>query len=92
MDTSSKNFKQYALPDRATVRSYLKDLITEKRSCEEVAEWASHFILGDYDHIEVTDGPAWQMLITLSGADLKASPTEYLYVKEDFEDWMERLR
>jgi hypothetical protein len=86
------NSKQRALPDRATVLSYLEDLIAEKRSREEVADWASQFIRGDYDHIRVRDWPAWEMLSVLAGADIKDSPTEYLYIKEDFGGWAKRLK
>lgn len=91
MENTLANGKHDALPDRATVRSYIEDLIVERRSREEVADWASQFICGDYDHIHIVDMPAWEMLSALAGADLKDSPTEYLHVKEDFEEWAKEL-
>ena len=83
---------QRALPQRSVVRSYLADLASGKSSRQEVADWAVQFILGDYDHLPVTDEVAWEMLSTLAGADIKDSPTSYLYDQEDFADWMEQLK
>ncbi|PQV63258.1 hypothetical protein B1R32_11484 [Abditibacterium utsteinense] len=84
--------EKWMLPNRVTVLSHLENLIEEKSSRQEIADWASQFIRGDYDHVHVKDWPAWEMLSTLAGADIQDSPTQYLYGKEDFEDWAAHLK
>ena len=79
---------KYDLPKRMFVRSYLADLIEDKRTREEVSNWATQFILGDYDHVRVEDWPAWEMLSNLAAADLMDSPSSFLYQQIDFEEWL----
>ncbi|WP_342007226.1 DNA-binding protein [Bacillus sp. YBsi01] len=54
---------------------------------EEVADWASEYVAADDPAVE--DETVWEMLIYLSGFDLKDSPDSYLHTIEELRDWVQ---
>jgi hypothetical protein len=64
-------------------------IIEGSLSREEVADWASEYVMQDEPGI--TDKEVWQPLQITSGVDLKDSPDEYLHVEQDIIDWINRF-
>ncbi|ATO27085.1 DNA-binding protein [Bacillus atrophaeus] len=66
----------------------MKKLLIGKTTREEVAEWAGTYVYADDPEIE--DDRVWDMLILLSGIDLKDSPETYLHSTDDINDWIKQ--
>lgn len=71
------------------VAQVLRDLIDGRTSRSEVAEWASFYVRA-YDPAPVVDS-VWEAVVRLSGADSPSTDREFLYTREDFEDWLRDL-
>ncbi|AKU33097.1 MULTISPECIES: DNA-binding protein [Bacillus] len=68
------------------IRNVLKGTITR----EQVSDWAEIYVSADDP--EIDDDQVWDMLILLSGIDLKDSPNSYLHPVEDLNDWLEEYK
>ena len=66
------------------IRNVLKGMITR----EQVSDWAEIYVSSDDP--EIDDDQVWDMLILLSGIDLKDSPNSYLHSVDDLNDWIEK--
>ena len=53
-----------------------------------MSDWAGIYVYA-YDP-EVEDDRVWNMLILLSGIDLKDSPETYLHSTDDLNDWIKQ--
>ncbi|AME06923.1 DNA-binding protein [Bacillus siamensis] len=54
---------------------------------EEVSDWASEYVAADDPAVE--DETVWEMLIYLSGFDLKDTPDSYLHTIEELRYWLQ---
>ncbi|WP_224925960.1 DNA-binding protein [Bacillus pumilus] len=68
------------------IRQVLKGTITR----EQVSDWAEIYVSSD--DLEIDDDQVWDMLILLSGIDLKDSPNSYLHSVDDLNDWLEKYQ
>lgn len=75
-------------PKREEITNKIKKCINNEITREEVATWASDFIVND-DNVEVNDIEAWQYLVKVSGISEMIEPEEYFYSIEDIEGWLE---
>ena len=76
-------------PGRDEVRLRLHALLTGLSTREDVADWASNWVL---DPLPTVDDPkVWQALKQLAGADLRISPVDYLHSESDFHVWLDEL-
>ncbi|AOC56040.1 MULTISPECIES: DNA-binding protein [Bacillus] len=57
---------------------------------EEVSDWAEIYVSADDP--EVDDEKVWDMLILLSGIDLKDAPNSYFHTEEDLEEWIRKYK
>ena len=57
---------------------------------EEVSDWASFYIMADEPTIE--DEHVWDLLILISGVDIRDSAISYLHNEEDLKAWIERAK
>ncbi|MFI1649680.1 hypothetical protein ACH4XT_22430 [Streptomyces avidinii] len=64
----------------------IEALISGESTREEVADWAMVWV--SEREQEVSDLSLWDILSTLSGADMKISPDEYMHGAEDFAAWL----
>jgi hypothetical protein len=78
------------------IEATFHDLISGKRSREDVAKWAS--LARETDDIgELRIEPPgkrdaiWDALLYLTGVDLRKSPNDYLHSNEDFVDYCKNL-
>jgi hypothetical protein len=67
----------------------LLDLLTGRRSRDEVANWAGTWVYEPFPAVE--DDLVWSTLQELVGADLKISSSEYLHNEADFHEWLDRV-
>ncbi|GAA3604322.1 hypothetical protein GCM10022419_106290 [Nonomuraea rosea] len=77
-------------PSRDEIRTVITGLIEGRRSREEVASWAERTML-ELEDSRISDMVVWESLQTLSGADLKDSPTTYLHNEDDLHSWLSEL-
>ncbi|WP_369547437.1 DNA-binding protein [Bacillus velezensis] len=74
-----------------TIAECLKkaDLILNGQAVrEEVSDWACEYVAADDPAVE--DETVWEMLVYLSGFDLKDSPDAYLHTLEELRDWVQK--
>nr|WP_231710903.1 MULTISPECIES: DNA-binding protein [Bacillus amyloliquefaciens group] len=57
---------------------------------EEVSDWASEYVSAGDPADE--DETVWEMLVYLSGFDLKDSPDAYLHTIEELRDWVQEYK
>ena len=76
-------------PSRKEVEAKLRELISGKRSRQEVADWASQWIRASEPR--VGDPAVWKALTSLVGADMLTTDRPYLYGEDDFRAWLEEL-
>ncbi|WP_313902629.1 MULTISPECIES: DNA-binding protein [Bacillus] len=62
---------------------------------EQVSDWAENYVSSDDP--EIDDDQVWDMLVLLSGIDLKDSPNSYLHYSylhsvDDLNDWLEKYK
>ncbi|MFF2415363.1 MULTISPECIES: DNA-binding protein [Bacillus] len=57
---------------------------------EQVSDWAENYVSSDDP--EIDDDQVWDMLVLLSGIDLKDSPNSYLHSVDDLNDWLEKYK
>ncbi|MEC3812718.1 nucleotide-binding protein [Bacillus altitudinis] len=55
-----------------------------------MSDWAEIYVSADDP--EIDDDQVWDMLILLSGIDLKDSPNSYLHPVDDLNDWLEEYK
>jgi hypothetical protein len=75
-------------PTREEIIDKLKMILLGKLTREEVADWASEYVMQDEPNI--SDETIWKLLKIVSGVDLKDSPDEYLHVEQDIIDWINK--
>ncbi|MFV9511283.1 DNA-binding protein [Tepidibacillus sp. LV47] len=75
-------------PTREEIIDKLKMILSGQLTREEVADWASEYVMQDDPNI--SDETVWELLILACGVDLKDSPDEYLHVEEDIIDWINK--
>jgi hypothetical protein len=73
-------------PTRTEIRQKLDALIDGTASREDVANWASQWVI--LPNSNVHDEAVWRALTRLSGADLKTTDRPYLHDDEDFASWL----
>ena len=78
-------------PDRAEIERTIADLIAGRITREEATRWADEVRL-EGDRREITDEVAWDVLLTLCGADATTLDRPYLYMESDFYRWLNELR
>ncbi|POM99420.1 DNA-binding protein [Bacillus halotolerans] len=66
----------------------IKSVLNEQTSREEVSDWAGTYVYADDQEVE--DDRVWDMLILLSGIDLKDSAETYLHSTDDLNDWIKQ--
>lgn len=75
-------------PTKEQIINKLKLILQGKLSREEVADWASEYVMQDEPNI--SDETVWELLLVVSGVDLQDSPDEYLHVEQDIKDWIDK--
>ena len=78
-------------PSRQIIIDKLHELIAggaDERA--EISSWAEREMLSSEDD-DITDLEAWSVLKILTGADAPSTDRDWLYYREDFEDWLARL-
>ncbi|WP_411810279.1 DNA-binding protein [Bacillus atrophaeus] len=66
----------------------IKIVLNGQTTREEVSDWAGTYVYADDPEVE--DDRVWDMLILLSGIDLKDSPETYLHSTDDLNDWIKQ--
>lgn len=82
---SGEKMKQ---PTKEEIINKLKMILQGKLTREEVADWASEYVMQDEPNI--SEETVWELLQIVSGIDLKDSPNEYLHVEQDIIDWINK--
>ena len=92
--TRSAKSHRYAIPSRDDIESIYQDLLIDKRTLEEVSEWASEYILYEDPQIypPVEDMIVWNAIVNLYGSDAKLDPDTYLHRKENIKQWLKNFR
>nr|WP_211484895.1 DNA-binding protein [Bacillus velezensis] len=62
-------------------------ILNDQAAREEVSDWACEYVAADDPAVE--DETVWEMLVYLSGFDLKDSPDAYLHTIEELRDWVQ---
>ncbi|WP_071461328.1 DNA-binding protein [Bacillus massilinigeriensis] len=75
-------------PTKEEIINKLNMILQGKLSREDVADWASEYVMQDEPNI--VDDIVWDFLQVVSGVDLKDSPEEYLHVEQDIKDWIKK--
>ena len=78
------------------IKQAFDDLIQEKKSREEISNWAQKILFTEDEGQLIYDPPIdedkiWQAIKYLIGGDLKISPKIYFYSKEDFIEYRKRF-
>lgn len=76
-------------PTKEEVLSRFEFILQGEISREEVADWASEYVM--HDSPNVTDETVWELLILACGIDLKNSPDEYLHDEQNIKDWIKEF-
>lgn len=76
-------------PTKEEVLNRFKLILQGTMSREEVADWASEYVMQDFP--DVKDETAWQLLKIACGVDLKDSPDEYLHDEQNIKDWIKEF-
>ena len=76
-------------PSRRDVEQVLRDLIHGKRSRSEVSAWATTWLERDTETDD--DDVVYETLTKLESADSPTSDREFLFLHEDFNDWLRWL-
>ncbi|HWL37077.1 MAG TPA: hypothetical protein VNQ77_12885 [Frankiaceae bacterium] len=76
-------------PSRRDVRHRLVDVLSGRRSREEVADWAAEWVMEAEP--EVDDEVVWHGLTELAGMDLTVAPDVYLHSVDDLRAWLRRI-
>ena len=84
----SESGEKMRQPTKEEIISKLELILQGTISREEVADWASEYVMQDEPNI--TDEIVWELLQIVSGVDLKDSPDEYLHVEQDIKDWIDK--
>jgi len=74
-------------PKKDEITQKLKSVINQEIDRDEVADWAMDYIIND-DKVIIEDIEAWHYLVAVSGIDTIAGPGKYLYMDEDFSNWI----
>ena len=75
-------------PQKDEITNKLNKFINNEITREEIARWASEFIVND-DNVEVTNIEAWRYLVKVSAISEMIAPEEYFYSLEDIKAWIE---
>ncbi|PLR77510.1 DNA-binding protein [Bacillus sp. V3-13] len=79
--------------EQPTVKDIIEKLeliLKGKLSREEVADWASEYVMADDPSI--SDEVVWEFLQIVSGVDLKDTPDEYLHWDPDIIQWINKYQ
>ncbi|KZE59880.1 DNA-binding protein [Bacillus amyloliquefaciens] len=74
-------------PTRAECLKKAGLILNGQAAREEVSDWASEYVSAGDPADE--DETVWEMLVYLSGFDLKDSPDAYLHTIEELRDWVQ---
>lgn len=74
-------------PTRAECLKKAGLILNDQAAREEVSDWACEYVAADDPAVE--DETVWEMLVYLSGFDLKDSPDSYLHTIEELKDWVQ---
>ncbi|MGX4200245.1 DNA-binding protein [Bacillus sp. JK74] len=77
-------------PTRAECLKKAGLILNGQAAREEVSDWASEYVSAGDPAVE--DETVWEMLVYLSGFDLKDSPDAYLHTLEELRDWMQEYK
>lgn len=66
----------------------IKSVLNGQTTREEVSDWAGTYVYADDPEVE--DDRVWDVLILLSGIDLKDSSETYLHSTDDLNDWIKQ--
>ncbi|ARE77506.1 hypothetical protein ACFVZ8_22730 [Streptomyces sp. NPDC059558] len=78
------------LPTFEVALKMIESLISGESTREDVADWAMVWV--SEREQEISDLSLWDVLSTLSGADMKISPDEYMHGMEDFTAWLDEAQ
>ncbi len=84
----SESGEKMGQPTKEEIINKLNMILQGKLSREDVADWASEYVMQDEPNI--VDDIVWDFLQVVSGVDLKDSPEEYLHVEQDIKDWIKK--
>jgi hypothetical protein len=73
-------------PTKEEINNKLKLNLHGKLSREEVADWASEYVL--QDEANISDETVWELLQVVSGVDLQLRPE---HIDQDIKDWIDIL-
>jgi hypothetical protein len=81
---------------REELTSAFDDLLSGRRTREQVSSWAEALrVAHDADKLAFEPASAkpviWEAILYLTGVDLRTSPSEYLHVPADFEEFRQHL-
>lgn len=74
---------------KVSAQGYLRRLVDDEGLRGEASDWAAEAM--EFLEQEEADPQIHRMLNLLLGADLKESPTSYLYGREDFIAWRDEF-
>ncbi|ASZ05916.1 MULTISPECIES: DNA-binding protein [Bacillus] len=77
-------------PTRAECLKKAGLILNGQAAREEVSDWASEYVSAGDPADE--DETVWEMLVYLSGFDLKDSPDAYLHTIEELRDWVQEYK
>ncbi|WP_297512595.1 hypothetical protein [uncultured Caulobacter sp.] len=81
-------------PSRDEVLAKLGELVDGRIDRGQASAWASQWLAEDRipgSKVTVTDIPAWNTLVSISGADTYGGDRPFLYDEDDFRDWALKL-
>lgn len=76
-------------PTKEEILSRFKLILQGRISREEVADWASEYVMQDSP--DITDETVWDLLLIACGVDLKDSPDEYLHDEQNIKGWIKEF-
>lgn len=76
-------------PTKEEVLNRFKLILQGTMSREEVADWASEYVMQDSP--DVTNETVWDLLLIACGVDLKDSPDEYLHDEQNIKHWIKEF-
>ncbi|WP_127959668.1 hypothetical protein [Serratia microhaemolytica] len=77
------------IPSRMQLKEVIQKLNVGMLERSQVAKWA--FSIIDDDNIKITDQVVWDILGCLGAVDLLSTDNEYLYGKDDFIFWINKI-
>lgn len=89
-DHSGENPSAPAPPSRLEVEQQIQGLIDGGIDRDSAARWAMRWVAADDPGID--DPAVWRALNALAGADAPTTDREWLFVEDDFREWLNDIR